>query len=65
MDRIVYEHEHAGRIVYVQWDQKKSQYRCRLVRGGAKAEEVDHFTDDLDEARRTAATIARRHPAPC
>jgi hypothetical protein len=44
--------------VKIQWSSEWQEYRCRLNIDGCEQEGADYFTDDLQDAQATAASMA-------
>lgn len=50
--------QHGERIVRIGRDAETGEYRCRLSAYGTDKPEADYFTDDLDDAKATARSMA-------
>lgn len=51
--------QHGERIVVIRKDSETDEYRARLYTYGTPKPDADYFTDDLDDAKRTAQHMAR------
>lgn len=49
-----------GHKVFLAWDRAHNEFRCRLTVYGVPYEPADYFTDDKEDALKTAQTMAER-----
>lgn len=57
--KVLHNEQHGERIVNVRRSTIYDEFRCRLYVYGKAQPDADYFTNDFDDAKRTAAAMAQ------